>query len=125
MKRILSIDDDESIHALLKAFLKNKYELITANNGLQALELLKSGAAETPDLILLDMNMPEMNGFTFKKHLDADPKLKSIPVIYLTADNQLAEKVNHSSQYDFLNKPIDKQDLLFILDTHFKLKDNE
>lgn len=120
MKKILSIDDDESIHALLKAFLKNKYEVVAVRNGLEALELLKSGAHK-PDLILLDMNMPEMNGFTFKKHLDADPKLKSIPVIYLTADNQLSEKVTHSMTYDFLNKPIDKQDLLYILDTHFKL----
>lgn len=124
MKLILSIDDDDSIHALLKAFLKSKYEVISARNGIEALELLKSGGRK-PDLILLDMNMPEMNGLTFRKNLDADPMLKSIPVIYLTADNQMSEKVTHSMTYDFLNKPIDKEDLLYILDTHFRLRNHQ
>ncbi len=123
-KRILSIDDDESIHNILKAFLKNNYDLKTVMNGEEALEYLKT-TSELTDLILLDVNMPEMDGFTFKDFLDQDPRLKDIPLIYLTANDKNSERVKRSNSFDFLNKPIEKEDLLFTIETHLRLKGGE
>lgn len=124
MKRILSIDDDEAIHKLLKAFLKNNYELTTAINGEEALEYLRR-TSELPHLILLDVNMPEMNGLAFKAFLDEDPRLKKIPLIYLTANDKNSERVKHSNRYDFLNKPIEKEDLIFTIETQLRMNDRE
>lgn len=120
MKKILAVDDDSDIHNLLKVFLKNKYDLSSSLNGSEALVHLQNESNPLPDLILLDMEMPVMNGIEFKKKMGTIEKLKDIPVIYLTANNQYASKVEHSSDFDFLNKPIEKEDLIYILDTFFR-----
>lgn len=120
MKRILAVDDDSDIQKLLKVFLKNKYELESSMNGAEALARLQDETRPLPDLILLDMEMPVMNGFELKKKLSESPRLKNLPVIYLTANNQHSSKVEHANDFDFLNKPVDKEDLLYILDTFFQ-----
>lgn len=120
MKKILAIDDDTDIHNLLKVFLKNKYDLESSFNGAEAIIRLQNETLLLPDLILLDMEMPVMNGMEFKKKMGSIERLKNIPVIYLTANNQYASKVEHSSDFDFLNKPIEKEDLVYILETFFR-----
>ena len=120
MKKILAIDDDTDIHNLLKVFLKNKYDLESSFNGAEAIIRLQNETLLLPDLILLDMEMPVMNGMEFKKKMGSIERLKNIPVIYLTANNQYASKVEHSTDFDFLNKPIEKEDLVYILDTFFR-----
>ena len=80
---ILAVDDIATNIMLLKAVLSRaKYKIVTASGGNEALE---KAATELPDLILLDIMMPDMDGYEVIKHLKADPALQDIPVIFLTA----------------------------------------
>lgn len=114
MKRILAIDDDQDILQLLGVYLKGKYQFAGANGPIEALDYLANN--EPPDLILLDIEMPEMNGIEFSKRLDQEPILRNIPVIFLTAGTHYTDQIEHKTQFDFLNKPIIKEDLLIIID---------
>lgn len=98
---LLLIDDDEvDVMTVKRAFQKNNITnpLFIANNGLEALAMLRG--TKMPKLlsgqrrlILLDLNMPKMNGIEFLRELRADPKLKSMPVIVLTTSNEEQDKV--------------------------------
>jgi len=82
MAKILIIEDDQLVSRMYKhAFLAQKYEASVAGNGRIGLEMAKS---EKPDIILLDIMMPELNGLEVLDRLKADPELKHIPVIVLT-----------------------------------------
>ncbi|PIR72939.1 MAG: response regulator [Candidatus Nealsonbacteria bacterium CG10_big_fil_rev_8_21_14_0_10_36_23] len=82
MKKILFIEDEETLQKTLGEVLKQEgYEIIPALDGEAGLNLLKS---EKPDLILLDLVMPKMDGFEVLKRLKADEETKDIPVIVLT-----------------------------------------
>lgn len=118
-KKIFAIDDDQEIHNLLKVYLKKNYILEHAFNGVEAFELLEQ-MTDLPDLILLDMEMPKMDGPTFRKNLKAHPLLNTIPVIYLTSNDQFNDKLDHEFDFDFLNKPIEKEDLLSVLESFFQ-----
>jgi CheY-like chemotaxis protein len=99
---ILLVEDDQIDQMNVKrAFERNKImnPLYIAENGLEALEMLRDG--RVPDerrLILLDLNMPKMNGIEFLRSLRADEKLNHTPVVVLTTSNDEQDKVN---AYDF------------------------
>jgi len=89
MPRILVVDDQENIRQLYQDFLSKKgYKVETAENGRKALE---SVDIASPDLILLDMNMPVMDGKEFLKLVKADEKHKAIPVLLITAVENISE----------------------------------
>ncbi|MFD2163555.1 response regulator [Paradesertivirga mongoliensis] len=96
---ILLVDDDEldviSVERSLKK-LDQDYELFTAYNGIEALEILKSqleeGKGHLPDVILLDLNMPKMNGIEFLKVLRGDDKLKHLKVFVMTTSGEEADR---------------------------------
>ncbi len=101
MINILLVEDDEvDVMNVKRAFKKNNITnpLYMASNGLEALELLR-GTEKSPEiprerrLILLDLNMPKMNGIEFLRELRADPELKATPVIVLTTSNEDRDKV--------------------------------
>ncbi len=101
MTNILLVEDDEvDVMNVQRAFKKNniKNPLYIANNGLEALVMLR-GNGNPPlvppeqRIILLDLNMPKMNGIEFLRELRADPQLKLIPVIVLTTSNEDRDKV--------------------------------
>jgi CheY-like chemotaxis protein len=121
MKSILVIDDDEDIQKILRAYLKDLYDIHSAYNGAEALTLLRSGTI-SPDLIILDMEMPRMNGKEMIKALKADPNLKHFPVIYFSAEDKYKDEVDLEADYCFLNKPIEKDDLLSVLDSFFRMR---
>ena len=110
--KILVVDDVVSNVLLLKILLTNeKYQVCTANCGNQCLELAKS---ERPDLILLDVMMPGINGFETATALKEDPETSEIPIIFLTALNNPTDLV-HGFQVgasDFLTKPFNKEELV-------------
>jgi CheY-like chemotaxis protein len=82
-KTILVIDDDDSIKEALEDLLTNEgYVVVTASNGNEGLSRMRE---VKPHLILLDMRMPVMDGWEFKKEKDADPKFDSIPVLVFSA----------------------------------------
>ena len=83
--RMLIIDDSELNRETLTSFFDDKFTVITAENGKQALEMLHENS--NIDIILLDLNMPEMNGGEFLKEKNADPLLRGIPVVITTAED--------------------------------------
>jgi CheY-like chemotaxis protein len=116
-KRILVVDDDENILNLEKTILEQKgFSVTTAGGGGEALEVL---AEEGFDLILLDVMMPEIDGFTVCRKIKDDPRLKDIPVIFLTAKGggeALAEGFE-SGAVMYINKPFTANKLLTIVNT--------
>lgn len=103
--KILLVDDDERNLATLEAILgTNGYELHTASNGPDACRLAETLA---PDLILLDVMMPGMDGFAVCRHIRATPGIQSVPIIMLTALNDQASRLEgiRAGTDDFLTKP--------------------
>lgn len=117
MKRILAIDDDQDILKILRIYLRHDYQIATVSSGAEAFDYLSKN--DLPDLILLDIDMPGMNGFEFSKKLKNDPRLNHISVIFISANTYHADNMELKSPLHFLNKPIAREDLLFILETHF------
>lgn len=115
MTNILLVEDDEvDVMNVKRAFQKNNIteRLYIASNGLEALLLLRSSnpplMPRERRLILLDLNMPKMNGIEFLRELRADPELKPIPVIILTTSNEDKDKVEAYNLYvaGYILKPV-------------------
>ena len=112
-RKILVVEDNEINRAALCAILSSQYTILEAENGAQALSLLEK-YREGISLILLDIVMPVMDGYTFLKHLKADHRLNSIPVIVTTSNNSEADEVaalSHGAT-DFITKPYRTQIIL-------------
>lgn len=110
--KILIVDDVVSNVLLLKILLTNeRFQVCTANCGNMCIEQAK---AEKPDLILLDVMMPDISGFDTAVILKKDPELKDIPIIFLTALNSPADLVKgfQVGANDFLSKPFNKEELV-------------
>jgi DNA-binding response OmpR family regulator len=114
MQKILVVDDDPDLLELLKMSLEGAgFSVITAMNGLEALESARS-ARPPPDLILLDLVLPEMDGFTICEILRKDRTTAAIPVILLTG---LTSQFNRlagleSGANDYVTKPVNPDELL-------------
>jgi CheY-like chemotaxis protein len=94
---ILLVEDDEvDVMNVKRAFSKNniKNELFVAGNGVEALDMLRTSIVPTPRIIILDINMPKMNGIEFLKHLRDDETLKNISVFVMTTSNEDSDKIN-------------------------------
>jgi pilus assembly protein CpaE len=88
-QKILFVDDEEQIRRLLSTFLSRRgYEVTTAVDGLEALQLLKT---ETPDMVITDVNMPNIDGVELTRRLRADPQHSNLPIIMLSAKVQTDE----------------------------------
>ena len=121
MRKILIVDDNVSFVGAMKEFLKiTGYEVVTANNGQEAMELLSS-MKTLPSLIILDMIMPVMNGPEFRKAQLEDNRISKIPVILLTANNGFKDYQEKLQAYEFLNKPVESKDLLYVVENFFYL----
>ncbi len=119
---VLVVDDNQQNLELLLAYLEDvDCKTFAANDGAQALEIVKTSS---PDLILLDVMMPKMSGFEVCKRIKNDPKTADIPVIMVTALNELGdiERAINSGTDDFLSKPINKWELVTRVKTMLKLK---
>lgn len=81
MKNILIVDDDSNYLGIVREWLKDKYKVFVANSGQRALAWLSSNK---PDLILLDYEMPDLNGPEVYGRIKENPELKAVPVIFLT-----------------------------------------
>ncbi len=119
-KQILIVEDDYSIREILDLFLRSEgYETSMADHGQQAIDLLlqRSGSG-LPSLILLDLTMPVMNGWTFLDVMRADhPELfKQIPVVVMSAMGDRSI-IQHGAR-EFLHKPIDLDHLLKVIEAH-------
>lgn len=121
--KILVVDDVQSNVLLLKALLgREGFNIIYAMNGTEALEKVKS---ESPDLVLLDVMMPDMDGFEVAGRLKVEPSQAEIPIIFLTALNDSASVVKgfQLGANDFISKPFRREELLIRVEHQLSLVD--
>ncbi len=115
---ILLVDDDKDLLFTVRLLLEeNDYEVITASNGKKALNLL-SAAERLPDVIISDVNMPEMDGLEFFHYISENSRLKDIAFIFLTVVNS-PEDVRQGKRLGvdhYLSKPFHKEDLLAVIE---------
>ncbi len=119
---ILIADDNPDHLRIATTILKKlNYKIIVATNGLNAYNLIQKKA---PTLILLDVNMPEIDGFTLCKTLKNNSKFKDIPIIFMTASNDLSS-INKGFEYgaqDYVLKPYNESEFLSRIKTHLSLR---
>ena len=116
-RTVLIVDDDRSIRRSLHAALDDEgYDVAEADNGLEALRQLREGPR--PHVILLDLMMPVMDGYTFSSRMHREPELADIPVIVVTAGGNCAEVRRRLSVLDCLHKPLDLGRLLDTIEKH-------
>ncbi|MBF0288543.1 MAG: SpoIIE family protein phosphatase [SAR324 cluster bacterium] len=122
---ILVVDDTpKNIQLLLTILRKEAYQIHVANNGLQA---LKKAQTLLPDLILLDIMMPGMDGFETCRQLKSAPDTENIPIIFLTARTESEDIVKgfELGAVDYITKPFNSAELLARVHTHLELKQKE
>ncbi len=117
-KKILLIDDEQRLVANLKVFLElNGYEVFTAYNGKEGFQVAQD---RIPDIIISDIMMPEMDGYTLLKEFKMNTKLQNIPVIMLTAKDGLSDLCEIEGAAEFIPKPFDLNKLLDVVKHHVK-----
>ncbi len=105
MKRVLIVEDDADIRASVSELLETEgYEVVGAVNGREALAQLRA-SAELPGVILLDLMMPDMDGYQFREQQLADDRLKDIPVVLMSAGGELGTKARALGVAGHLKKP--------------------
>lgn len=117
MKKVLLVDDDVDFCEAAALLLESKaYEVILAHDGKKGLEKVR---AEKPDLVILDVMMPEMNGYDVCVVLKADRELKKIPVVLLTAVDQALFRTAYTQHMglmteaeDYIAKPVESEELV-------------
>jgi DNA-binding response OmpR family regulator len=119
---IMVVDDTPENLNLLRDMLQGKgYRVLAFPNGQSA---LNAAAKNPPDLILLDINMPEMNGFEVCKRLKANEKLKEIPILFISALTEIADKVHafEAGGVDYVTKPFQFEEVHARVETHYNLR---
>ena len=108
-KKIMIVDDDPDILLAFKISLENLsdgYEVIGVNGGMECFELLKKG--DMPDLILLDIMMPEINGWDVFAKIKENPEWRNIPIVFLTAkSDDFSKGFGKGSAQDYITKPFE------------------
>ncbi len=120
---LLVVDDNENNRDIVSRLLEREgYEVSTAENGAQALERIKT---QPPDLVLLDVMMPVMDGIEACKRLKDDPDTRLIPIVIMTALGQVEDRVRaiQAGADDFLTKPVNRDELLARIQTSLRLKE--
>jgi len=113
MTKVLVIDDDRSIRELLSLHLANRgYEVAVAEDAIVGGRL---ALASKPQLIIIDVNMPYLDGPDFVAALKSDPQTRDIPVVFLTSDGDMADRAGGLGAVAYLTKPIMADRLLDVV----------
>jgi len=124
-RKILTCDDEKHIVRLIQVNLERQgYEVITAYNGVECLEKVQE---DRPDLIVLDVMMPEMSGFEVLEKLKSNPDTETIPVIMLTARAQDVDVLRgwQSGVECYLTKPFNPMELIAFVKRIFSMEDSQ
>jgi PleD family two-component response regulator len=119
--RILAIDDNSDTRYLIRNILENQYTIVEAESGKEALRILRD--EDPPELILLDIMMPDMDGYEVCKAIREIPRLANIPIIFVTSlDDRVTEsKGLDLGAIDFITKPFDKNIILVRIESALEL----
>lgn len=119
---IMIVDDTSLNISLIVEILRDDYNLIVANNGKRALDIIAKG--KHPDLILLDIMMPEMDGYQVLEKLKADAAFSAIPVIFVTAKADVSDEMQglNLGAVDYITKPVNPELLRARVGTHLRLR---
>jgi adenylate cyclase len=122
LETILVVDDSVENLQVLTALLRDKYKVKVAKSGAKALEILETDPSV--DLILLDIMMPEMDGYEVCEKIKSSPATSKIPVIFLTALNESSDETNgfKAGGADFITKPFNADVVLARIGTHLELQ---
>jgi CheY-like chemotaxis protein len=111
IRNILLVEDDGAIRDSIAEILEGEgYRVVQASNGAEALERLRCD--RNPDLILLDLMMPVMDGWQFRDRQEHDPRIRNIPVLVISADHALDQKLDELRVDGWLAKPFALESLL-------------
>jgi putative two-component system response regulator len=119
--KILVVDDDPENLMVMESILSDDYSLKLINDSREALDY---ASANPPDLILLDVMMPRIDGFEICRRLKANPKLSDVPVIFITSKSDIEDEEQGFSvgASDFIHKPISAPIVTARVKTHIKIK---
>lgn len=122
MENILIVDDNITNLKMAENALKDYYKVTLLTSGIQALNFLKK---KTPDLILLDVNMPNMDGFCVNQKIKENERIKDIPIIFLTARDDVETEIRALSEgvVDFIRKPFVPQIMLSRIRLHLEMSE--
>ncbi|MBN1872507.1 MAG: response regulator [Candidatus Omnitrophica bacterium] len=117
-KKVLIVDDEMELVEMMKKRLEaNHYDVLISNNGEEG---MAKALSEVPNLILLDIKMPKMDGYTFIKQARTDKRLKHVPIIVLSVIDQLSDLLKLEGVNDYLEKPFDADVLLNKISQYLK-----
>jgi len=125
MAFLLCVDDEPSLHLLLHKILSDAgHEVLVASSGAQALQVL---AGHVPDLLLLDVEMPEMSGLELARRVKSNPFTSRVPILMLTAQSDLETKIKgfEAGADDFLAKPFHPRELVVRVESLLRLVSRE
>ena len=119
-RKILVVDDELSIRMLLDNFLSDDYEVITKENGYEAMTWLQDG--NQADLLLVDINMPMLNGYEFTESVRKFKGMSDIPVLMLSAKQKSADRIRSfaAGADDFIQKPFNPEELIIRIKAAFR-----
>ncbi len=122
LKQVLVIDDEPIMRKLLMQILKDKHEVILKENGREALEWMYSG--NIPDLVVADLNMPEIDGFEYIEKVRESGFFSDVPLIVLSGEESSAERIKclKLGANDYLIKPFNPEELGLRIDNLIKLR---
>ncbi len=114
-KKILVVEDSKLLHKMYEVMLK-QYDVVHANDGREALQRL--GEHADTDLIILDINMPNMNGLEFLQHIKADSVLKRIPVIIISTEGKEEDTIRglEAGAAAYIKKPFQNEQVLELIE---------
>ena len=112
--RILVVDDEQSMRDLLRLHLANNgYDVVAAEDAIVAGHQIQK---DKPDLVIVDVQMPYMNGYEFVSALKGDPETRDIPIVFLSTDDNVAGQAKKLGAAAFLHKPVMADRLLEVVD---------
>ncbi len=119
-KRLMLVDDDPNLILLVKDYLEFRgYDVMSASNGVEALEILEK---DIPDLIVCDVMMPGMDGYTLVQHIRENPRTNWVPVLFLSAKGQSQDRVKglNTGADVYLVKPFEPEELVAQVESSLK-----
>src|SRR5262249_36057952 len=119
LPRVLVVEDVAQNRDIVRRYLQGEFEIVEAEDGEQGLE---RAARDSPDVVLMDLSLPRIDGWEVTRRLKASPTLRNIPVIALTAhaDREDQDRARAVGCIEYLTKPVEREHLLTTLRRHLR-----